>query len=66
VGGSLLGEWLITGDGLATVMEQSRDSGDYTAIWAASIWIVLISLGLFTLISVIESPILARLALRPT
>ena len=66
VGGSLLGEWLITGDGLATIMEQSRDSGDYTAIWAASIWIVLISLGVFTLISLIESPILARLALRPT
>jgi len=66
VGGSLLGEWLITGDGLATVMEQSRDSGDYTAIWAASIWIVLISLALFTLISLLESPILKRLALRPT
>jgi sulfonate transport system permease protein len=64
LGGSLLGEWLITGDGLAMVMEQSRSSGDYTAIWTAGIWIVLLSLGFYTVISMVEVPVLSRLSLR--
>jgi ABC-type nitrate/sulfonate/bicarbonate transport system permease component len=64
MGGSLLGEWLITGDGLAAVMQQSRTVGDYTAIWTSSIWIVLLSLGFFTVVSVIETPFLARMSLR--
>ncbi len=64
IGGSLLGEWLITGDGLAMLMQQGRSMGDYTAIWAASIWIVLLSLGFYTLVSAVEIPLLARLGPR--
>ena len=64
MGGSLLGEWLITGDGLAMLMQQGRSTGDYTAIWTTSIWIVLLSLGFYTLISAIETPVLSRLAPR--
>ena len=66
MGGSLLGEWLITGDGLAMLMQQGRSTGDYTAIWATSIWIVLLSLGFHTLISAIEIPLLSRLGPRAT
>jgi sulfonate transport system permease protein len=64
MGGGLLGEWLITGDGLAMVMQQSRSAGDYTGIWAAGIWIVLLSLGSYSLISMAEAPILSRLTSR--
>ena len=58
VGGSLLGEWLITGDGLAALMQQGRSAGDYTVIWAGGLWIVLLSMGFYTLIAAIESPLL--------
>ena len=61
MGGSLLGEWLITGDGLAMLMQQGRSAGDYAAIWAAGLWIVLLSMGFYTLISAIESPLLFRM-----
>ena len=61
MGGSLLGEWLITGDGLAMVMQQGSSAGDYTAIWTAGIWIVLLSCGFYTLVAMAERPLLARL-----
>jgi ABC-type nitrate/sulfonate/bicarbonate transport system permease component len=64
IGGSLLGEWLITGDGLALVMQQSRSAGDYTVIWTAGLWVVLLSLGIYTLIAALETRVLARLHLR--
>ena len=64
MGGSLLGEWLITGDGLAMLMQQGRSAGDYTAIWTTSIWIVLLSLGFYTLIAAIETPLLSRMGPR--
>lgn len=60
IGGAPVAEWLITGDGLAALLQRSRNMGDFRAIWAYGIAAVVVSLLVYAAVTALEI-----LALRP-
>jgi ABC-type nitrate/sulfonate/bicarbonate transport system permease component len=60
--GALLAEWLATGQGLGYVMLTSIPKAQYAQMWAAVVIITVASVLLYSLISGIETYVLARYA----
>jgi ABC-type nitrate/sulfonate/bicarbonate transport system permease component len=62
VGGAALAEWLATGDGLGNLMLVASSSSRFDTLWSAVALIVLVSVGLYGLLDLVERRALARLA----
>jgi ABC-type nitrate/sulfonate/bicarbonate transport system permease component len=60
--GALLAEWLSTGKGIGFLMLNSTNQGDYTMVWAAVVLVAVASVLLYSLISGLETLVLARYA----
>jgi ABC-type nitrate/sulfonate/bicarbonate transport system permease component len=58
--GALLGEWLLTTKGIGHYLVERPSRFDYTAVWAAVAVIALVTLVLYALVGVLETPVLAR------
>jgi sulfonate transport system permease protein len=62
LGGAILAEWLATGNGLGGLMLQASTSSQFDELWAATVVVVVVSVALYSLISVVETAVLARFA----
>jgi sulfonate transport system permease protein len=62
LGGAILAEWLATGNGLGGFMLQASTSSQFDALWAATVVVVAVSVALYSLISLVETGVLARFA----
>ncbi|RZU76023.1 ABC-type nitrate/sulfonate/bicarbonate transport system permease component [Micromonospora kangleipakensis] len=60
LGGATLAEWLATGDGLGNLLVISYSNSRFGTLWAGAVLIVVVSVGLYALISAIERPVLRR------
>jgi ABC-type nitrate/sulfonate/bicarbonate transport system permease component len=60
--GALLAEWLVSGTGLGYLMLTSSNQGDYNLMWASVVLVVIASVVLYSIISGIETLVLARYA----
>jgi ABC-type nitrate/sulfonate/bicarbonate transport system permease component len=60
--GALLAEWLATGTGAGYLMSQSSNQGDYLQLWSTVVVVVVGAVVLYSLISGIETLVLARYA----
>lgn len=61
--GVMIAEWLATGTGLGNLLNQSRGYLDYGMIWAVAVISVLISVGFYQLVALVERRTLARLGM---
>lgn len=58
--GALLGEWLLTTEGIGHYLVERPAKFDYTGVWAAVAVITTITLVLYAIVGIIETPVLAR------
>ena len=58
--GALLGEWLLTTQGIGHYLAAKPATFDYTAVWAAVAVVTFITLLLYAIVGLIETPVLAR------
>ena len=61
--GVMIAEWLATGRGLGNLLNQSRGYLDYGMIWTVAAVSVLVSVGFYQLVLVIERRVLSRMAM---
>lgn len=60
--GALLGEWLLTTKGIGHYLVKAPASFDYTGVWASVAVVTAITLLLYAIVGIIETPVLARFA----
>lgn len=60
--GALIAEWLITGKGTGAQLLQAAGTSRYTELWAAAVAIALVTIVIYTVISLIESAVIERFA----
>jgi ABC-type nitrate/sulfonate/bicarbonate transport system permease component len=58
--GALLGEWLLTTEGIGHYLAQRPSTFDYTGVWAAVALVTVVSLVLYAIVGLVETPVLAR------
>ncbi|MCU1396323.1 MAG: binding-protein-dependent transport system inner rane component [Ilumatobacteraceae bacterium] len=58
--GALLGEWLLTKQGIGSYLAERPAKFDYTGVWAAVAVVTSVALILYAVVGIIETPILAR------
>jgi ABC-type nitrate/sulfonate/bicarbonate transport system permease component len=58
--GALLGEWLLTTKGIGHYLTERPAKFDYTGVWAAVAVVTTITLVLYAVIGILETPVLAR------
>lgn len=58
--GALLGEWLLTTQGIGHYLAAKPATFDYTAVWAAVAVVTFITLLLYAIVGLVETPVLAR------
>lgn len=58
--GALLGEWLLTKQGIGSYLASRPAKFDYTGVWAAVAVVTSVALILYAIVGIIETPILAR------
>ena len=58
--GALLGEWLLTSKGIGHYLVERPAKFDYTGVWAAVAVIAVVTLVLYAIVGVLETPVLAR------
>lgn len=58
--GALLGEWLLTTKGIGHYLVERPAKFDYTGVWAAVAVITIVTLVLYALVGILETPVLAR------
>lgn len=58
--GALIAEWLITGKGTGAQLLQAAGTSRYTELWAAAVAIALVTITIYTVISLIESAVVER------
>jgi ABC-type nitrate/sulfonate/bicarbonate transport system permease component len=58
--GALLGEWLLTKQGIGSYLASRPAKFDYTGVWAAVAVVTSVALVLYAVVGIIETPILAR------
>jgi ABC-type nitrate/sulfonate/bicarbonate transport system permease component len=58
--GALLGEWLLTKQGIGSYLSERPARFDYTGVWAAVAVVTSVALILYAVVGIIETPILAR------
>jgi sulfonate transport system permease protein len=61
IGGAILAEWLATGKGLGNLLTVSYSASNFNVLWSGAVLIVAVSVGLYSLIGVVEALVLARL-----
>lgn len=62
--GVMIAEWLATGKGLGNLLNQSRGYLDYGMIWTVAAVSVLISIGFYQLVVLLERSVLRRRGMR--
>ena len=58
--GALLGEWLLTTKGIGHYLVERPNKFDYTGVWAAVAVIAVVTLVLYAIVGLLETPVLAR------
>jgi len=58
--GALLGEWLLTTKGIGHYLVERPAKFDYTGVWAAVAVVTTVTLVLYAVVGIIETPVLAR------
>jgi ABC-type nitrate/sulfonate/bicarbonate transport system permease component len=58
--GALLGEWLLTTDGIGHYLAQRPATFDYTGVWAAVAVVTVVTVILYAIVGLLETPVLAR------
>jgi sulfonate transport system permease protein len=61
IGGATLAEWLATGKGLGSLLVLSYSASDFNTLWAGAVIIVAVSVGLYSLVGVVEALVIARM-----
>ncbi|MDM4763411.1 ABC transporter permease subunit [Galbitalea sp. SE-J8] len=61
--GALLTEWLSTGDGIGGSANKEIVTGQFPALWAAVVVVTLVALGIYMLVQLVESVVLARMGM---
>lgn len=61
IGGATLAEWLATGKGLGSLLVISYSASDFNTLWSGAVLIVAVSVGLYSLVGVIEGLVIARM-----
>lgn len=64
--GVMIAEWLATGRGLGNLLNQSRGYLDFNMIWTVAAVSVLISVGFYLIVLMIERRVLARMGMAAT
>lgn len=64
--GVMIAEWLATGRGLGNLLNQSRGYLDFNMIWTVAAVSVLISVGFYQIVLIIERRVLARMGMEAT
>jgi ABC-type nitrate/sulfonate/bicarbonate transport system permease component len=54
-------EWLATGKGLGSLLVISYSASDFNTLWSGAVPIVAVSVGLYSLVGVIEGLVIARM-----
>jgi sulfonate transport system permease protein len=62
LGGAMLAEWLASGKGLGNLMLRATTSSRFDTLWSGVVLIVLVSVAIYSLVGLIETPVLARYA----
>jgi ABC-type nitrate/sulfonate/bicarbonate transport system permease component len=57
--GALLGEWLLTTKGLGHYLIERPSKFDYTGVWAAVAVVTIVTLVLYAVVGILETPVLA-------
>jgi ABC-type nitrate/sulfonate/bicarbonate transport system permease component len=60
IGGATLAEWLATGKGLGSLLVVAYSGSRFGTLWAGAVLVVVVSVGLYALIGVVERPVLRR------
>jgi sulfonate transport system permease protein len=58
--GAVLAEWLATGRGLGFLMLESGVQAEYAMMWAGVVAVTLVSVIVYSLVSVVEGPVIRR------
>ncbi len=58
--GALLGEWLLTSAGIGHYLAARPSKFDYTGVWAAVAVVTFVTLLLYAIVGLLETPVLAR------
>jgi ABC-type nitrate/sulfonate/bicarbonate transport system permease component len=58
--GALLGEWLLTTDGIGHYLAARPATFDYTGVWAAVAVVTDVTVILYAIVGLVETPVLAR------
>jgi sulfonate transport system permease protein len=64
--GVMIAEWLATGRGLGNLLNQSRGYLDFNMIWTVAAVSVLISVGFYQIVLLVERRVLERMGMAPT
>jgi ABC-type nitrate/sulfonate/bicarbonate transport system permease component len=58
--GAVLAEWLATGKGLGYLMLESSSTSAFATLWSGVVLITVASVAIYTLVSVVEAPVMRR------
>jgi sulfonate transport system permease protein len=61
IGGATLAEWLATGKGLGSLLVISYSASDFNTLWSGAVLIVAVSVGLYSLVGMVEGLVIARM-----
>jgi ABC-type nitrate/sulfonate/bicarbonate transport system permease component len=64
--GVMIAEWLATGTGLGNLLNQSRGYLDYGMIWTVAVVSVLVAVGFYQVVVLVERWLLSRLGMKTT
>jgi ABC-type nitrate/sulfonate/bicarbonate transport system permease component len=64
--GVMIAEWLATGTGLGNLLNQSRGYLDYGMIWTVAVVSVLVAVGFYQVVVLVERWSLSRLGMKTT
>lgn len=60
--GALIAEWLVTGEGTGAQLLRAAGASRYAELWAAAAVIALVTVAIYTVISLVESAVICRFA----
>jgi ABC-type nitrate/sulfonate/bicarbonate transport system permease component len=58
--GALLGEWLLTTEGIGHYLAERPNKFDYTGVWAAVAVVTVVTLVIYAVVGILETPVLAK------
>ncbi len=62
IAGATLAEWLATGEGLGSMLVRDYAASRFDSLWSGTVVLLIVSVLLYTLISVVERPFVRRFA----